>query len=281
MAKLISVDNHKNISLADNIAQISEPILSHTDVTAFGHIRLFKDGSRLELATHGDWLEHHFQQEYHSHSPMLECTAFKQFNILIWDQCESNILMQDARENFDLCHGISIIKSRKTYMDIFNFVSSHEHWYINNWYLNNISVLQRFISHYKDASAALINTTKPYVLDKPLAADFQLRELHQNVFDRPVESGNTNELMRKTILKRWQCQNNKNFYLTQAEIKCIYHLMQGLTAKSIARELNISHRTVETHVKRIRNKLGVTNKTDLIKYMKRTSFLADIGHSSP
>ena len=41
---------------------------------------------------------------------------------------------------------------------------------------------------------------------------------------------------------------------------CIMRVKKGLTSKEIARELNISHRTVELHVAAAMEKLGVSNR---------------------
>lgn len=41
---------------------------------------------------------------------------------------------------------------------------------------------------------------------------------------------------------------------------CILRVKDGLTSKEIARELNISHRTVEVHVAAAMEKLGVSNR---------------------
>ena len=63
--------------------------------------------------------------------------------------------------------------------------------------------------------------------------------------------------------------SRKMLGLTQREIEICNMIKSGLTSKEIARVLNVSYRTVETHRNNIRNKLEITKKgINLITYLK-------------
>jgi DNA-binding CsgD family transcriptional regulator len=51
-----------------------------------------------------------------------------------------------------------------------------------------------------------------------------------------------------------------NLYLTEREFECINYLTRGKTAEEIAIILNISKRTVETHVNNIKRKMNCYNQ---------------------
>lgn len=57
--------------------------------------------------------------------------------------------------------------------------------------------------------------------------------------------------------------------LTSREREVLQLLAEGLSNKEIARELNISVKTVETHRSNMMNKLQVSSKTELVKYAIR------------
>jgi len=59
-------------------------------------------------------------------------------------------------------------------------------------------------------------------------------------------------------------QKNSPKNLTIMQKKCSEFLLKGLTAKAIGCELNISTRTVETHINKIKDKFSCRNKTELI-----------------
>lgn len=53
--------------------------------------------------------------------------------------------------------------------------------------------------------------------------------------------------------------------LTRKELTVLYFLLRGRTAKSIAKILNRSPRTIEHSIERIKGKLGADSRTDLIE----------------
>lgn len=54
--------------------------------------------------------------------------------------------------------------------------------------------------------------------------------------------------------------------LTERELDCVFYLMRGNTRKQIAQLLNISHRTVESHLEQIRIKLKCSYRSGIIDY---------------
>ena len=60
-------------------------------------------------------------------------------------------------------------------------------------------------------------------------------------------------------------KKNKKFYkLSNREVDCLYYTIQGHSAKFIGQELSISHRTVESYLQNIKNKLDYHTKNELI-----------------
>lgn len=58
--------------------------------------------------------------------------------------------------------------------------------------------------------------------------------------------------------------NSKKDILTNRELDCLIMLAKGQTAKETARELDISPRTVETHLENIKIKFNARNKTEML-----------------
>ncbi len=75
--------------------------------------------------------------------------------------------------------------------------------------------------------------------------------------------------------------------LSKREKDCVFYLLRGKTAKEISKYMNISFRTVETHIQNIKNKLGCESRSDIIEYALLQGYLnyipqnfinADISH---
>ena len=54
--------------------------------------------------------------------------------------------------------------------------------------------------------------------------------------------------------------------LTNRETEVLKHIANGYSNTEIGKKLQISHRTVDSHRTNIRNKLGVHNLAQMIKY---------------
>jgi DNA-binding CsgD family transcriptional regulator len=59
-------------------------------------------------------------------------------------------------------------------------------------------------------------------------------------------------------------QSNKLALLSNRERECVYFLSIGYTDKKIAKQLNISPRTVETHISAAKSRLSVATRAELI-----------------
>lgn len=59
-------------------------------------------------------------------------------------------------------------------------------------------------------------------------------------------------------------------HLTAREQDCLKGLLQGFTAKMIAKKINISHRTVEEYLVKIKEKFNVTTKSQLIEKIQQS-----------
>ena len=63
--------------------------------------------------------------------------------------------------------------------------------------------------------------------------------------------------------------------LTQREMDCLELLAQGIEIRSIARQLDIGVSTIHTHLKRAREKLGLTSIESLISFAARFCYPID------
>ena len=69
--------------------------------------------------------------------------------------------------------------------------------------------------------------------------------------------------------ENYQVRTNRGkVVLTPRELDCLYYALIGFTAKVTARLLNISHRTVETHIENIKNKTGCFSRLEIINTIK-------------
>ena len=67
-----------------------------------------------------------------------------------------------------------------------------------------------------------------------------------------------------------------DYHLTKRESECLFYLIRGWTAKTIAKKLNLSNKTIECYIDRIKNKLDCPNKSSLIEKSIQLGFIFNI-----
>lgn len=72
---------------------------------------------------------------------------------------------------------------------------------------------------------------------------------------------------------RYYLVDYKGTYFTPREVECAYILMQGFTAREIAKMMMISHRTVEDYINRLKYKLNACTQVDLISKLSCCRFI--------
>ncbi|MEM1244541.1 MAG: LuxR C-terminal-related transcriptional regulator [Pseudomonadota bacterium] len=74
-------------------------------------------------------------------------------------------------------------------------------------------------------------------------------------------------------------QNDSNSKLTRRQQECLYYLLRGNTIREIAKNLNLSARTIETHMVHIKNIFAVRTKSQLIEKAIEQGYLNCIPRS--
>lgn len=64
-----------------------------------------------------------------------------------------------------------------------------------------------------------------------------------------------------------------NVYFTQREAECMMHLLQGKTLNEVGAALNLSPRTVEYYLSKIKRKLNCRKKKEVIQRVSQTDFV--------
>jgi len=74
----------------------------------------------------------------------------------------------------------------------------------------------------------------------------------------------------KTVNEAPKIQVPQNVELTPTELKVVQLVAQGMSNKDIADKLNVSQRTIESHVSNMLNKTNLNNRTELARWAIET-----------
>lgn len=114
---------------------------------------------------------------------------------------------------------------------------------------------------FSDRNCSIKNSSQSS-LDR---VDLVFSELRDALNRVQLFSQKVNNTQEKSILPNVQyCVDGQFVRLSPRQADCINSSLRGMTAKEIARELNISNRTVEEHLDILRCKINVRTKMEMV-----------------
>lgn len=246
-------EKHISITSVTDILAICAPIFNETNIRYYYHTRYYKDGSFFSLGTHPEWYKHFYAKEYYPKQYYLKTLPATYYEVL--DNYNTDAA-QEARQIFGLDGFFAIYEVNNNYTDIYGFATTPDTQNIIDFYFKNLIFLKKFIFFYKDKARSLIY--------KAASAEHRLilPNFKQNDLTSPFEAKMLSGLYepKKYYFNYEGCDT----FLSNREVDCIKHMLCGKTAKETAQMMEISYRTVETHLSNVKNRFGFTTKAELI-----------------
>lgn len=240
-----------SVRLAHEITQVFR-ILFNTDLlTGFSHSRIFDDGSRAELWTHAQAMQHSYtENQYIStiiHAPDVLGHANRVFFLedeidnIREPNVKSRYLKQinDQRELFG--HDNPFFVSKKTAIchEFYGFYGPKANRSMKTYIVNHLDDIQKFILKYNDKAKWMIKQAEEDRLVPPWRQSYMT--------PRPA--------------------------LTRLEKKIAQQASYHLKNKHIAEKLQLSVRTVEGYMGKLKEKYRVDSKRHLIIKLRQDPHL--------
>lgn len=278
MPENIAWREHLIYQTAPELNKLCKPLFQHFNTTYFNFVRRFPDGSEGCLSTDPEWTEYFYKHKLYkkvlADIRARSKTLANNLKIYPWTQFHNSPVRQAQSEHFGVGIGISLVFERANYTDFFHFGTQNEYQEMNELYHNFAECMIQFAHYFYDQGAKLIELASKE--DNRL--HFPDRRIHK--IDKPIPhlaKFDVDQFVQQTQPKRFMVYNidGKEVFLSQKEMQCVNLLTRGKTAPEIGEALFISSRTVETHFRHVREKLGLpagTHKADLISAIYQSGF---------
>jgi len=259
-----------NAAVLPRLQDICEP-LKIFDISNFGYGKIMKAQKLFRIGTHEGYTELFFKSELYnqidSHRGVLHSDVFseeKKTLFFLWTPEGPGGTM---RMSVNMWNGITFYQITKDYIESWAFGGSLGNVGLAEFYLNNLDILKKFLMYFKNAAKDIID-----MADKNKTIDIVFHDKNPNPYRADPEK--IHEFNKKILTKKYPISTGyKEFHISLREIECLLYKSQGLTAKQIARECNISPRTVETHFNKILIKSGLENMNQLLYLCKEEGLL--------
>lgn len=283
MGNIIIPKNYTSFVKANEVYDLCRPITNNTGIDCVGYCRVYKDGSIFSLTTHNKFLHFIYQTGISADFELLDTIATSSLftkgnsNKKCWFLTEvfCGDYWQQISNSFKLSNYLSIAEKFPDYYELFEFATCSGK-NISSFYLNHYEILETFMLYFKDRGDSLIKEAAKNKICTPkhnLEYKKVTKNLKQMVMGEKVFSNNfTAELQ----LKKYPLHNKDVIaHITSRELECLRYISQGYSYKEAGRILQISPRTLEVHLRNIKDKLNIDSQKDLWK-IYRSSMLANL-----
>ncbi len=256
-------------STHDVVARICDTLFKKTLVKHFDYIRFYDSGEMMYLGTNPEYMMsaftysllpsaeelkllhlaqlRNFFLSHHVPLPPGASANPERYNGIISKQAEfgiyNRLCLVDRGPNYYRGCAFGVRRSSKS---------------IFTYYINIIGILEKFIKYFENKVDALNSKMSvdnkiiiPHFHQKVLQIQDQI-EVVQFEPELDFENNKPNQFNAELI--------------TMREKECLSLIAQGYTMKSAAIKLKISHRTVEQHLRNIKEKYGLHTKNQLVEF---------------
>jgi DNA-binding CsgD family transcriptional regulator len=248
MTKFVPEENNVLYSAESEIKQICQPIIELLDLQYYSYGRFYDDGKCVLLSTNKDVFINHFKKEYQlTVAPKEEKkTRKKIYNLILIEDTLPDII---ADEYNLFGHGVmmDLIKKHPGYYEMFCFVAKKDAIDPTNKFINSRDSLDQFSEYFLNSAKSAIQLGEKNIIELPSSM-------------KPLING-APEGKKDDSYSIFH--NGKSIALTARQIHCLALLTVGKTTKEIAKDLNISAKTVEDHITALKIKLTCNRKYEL------------------
>lgn len=238
---------------ARSLQDLLAPLFSETPINFFVYGRFYKNGKSIVLNTHPEVTKYHLDNDLKfinafpvnpSDNKLLFCPKSEDIYGTRYDSIQ---------EIFDHSYPIDFVEFHEDYFDFFCYASAKGQGDQTNFYMSNLERL-KFQNLYirKQATKIIETAQQDHYFQIPQLVDADcFSYCRQHV---PEKVRLANEFLQQ------------QFKLSKRELDVLRLHSYGASAKEAARELVISVKTVDSHIRNIKDKIQIEKKHDLIRF---------------
>jgi DNA-binding CsgD family transcriptional regulator len=268
---LILPERHIALNSSNEMEQICLP-LKPFDLNHIVYVKVFKDGSHINLCNHSEWTKYFYEQSCYKVALFEGGPELYESGQILWHTLADQNIFRDARNYFKIDHGITIISKQKDTCDFFYIGSTSNKPQLINFYLNHFDILERFMLYFKERARPLIEKATKHKI-RLYRSDPNLKTELANIYYQPsLSSDLQKQFLKNTKVRHYQLDTKYPCTISQRELDCLVHLFQGKSAAEAGNDLFISRRTVEKHIENLKKKLDCQKRSDILKKLVAAGF---------
>ncbi len=272
------LNKHPSVIHANDMQELCTP-LKQLGITYFGHARIDEAGGLTTNCNDPKFFSHYYQQAFYQYDLHL-ADQIDNARYFLWDLVErygaTETLYQTGIE-FGLSHTFTIIENIGKVQNYYHFATKPGHDYMNEFYLQHVDLLEKFVAYFKDA--LLENGTLNQAYQEAHKVNVKINHggyLIKNSFGKFVKQHDIIRFLNNIDERKQKFEYQKPVInLNTNEIYCAYYLLLGKTAIEIAQILKVSSVVVANCIKRLKQYYNVDSDLKLIGAILSSNVLAN------
>lgn len=255
----INIEQHISIQLGPAVKDLASDFLQSHRLSHFSYVRQYHDNSGLCLTTHPEITVDFYQYKFYNSLDFQFDFAHQDRAYFLWMCANENErkLFDHAKNYYNIANGIIVINNQDLYQEQFYFATDIKNQSANNFYVNNMNLLEQFGHYFKDKAHSMIklcHTQRILVTDR-------------------VKNGDPDPYRTRPIPPNNHTQNQKT--LSKREAQLLNYLAKGYSCQKIANILDLKVKTIYLYQDNLKKKLGVYNRDQLVAYYWQKSHMFD------
>ena len=240
------------------IQKSTEFLLQKFGISYFGMQRITAEG-RWSLVTNNPvWVEHCASEKFYQHDPTLVHPAHYDAGVTFISAHRNpefrDSLLKTAADQFDMDHCLAIVDKNGQDAEFAFFATSCSNANIVGTYVSQFNALREFVRYFKAEHRQVFECAEEQGVDLAGLKQDAYFDNENVVSCAPGSAGNNADPVYDSLSLR--------------ERQCLHYLLEGNTAKEIARYLDLSYRTVEEYIANLKEKSGCRYLHDLFVLFK-------------
>ena len=153
--------------LSRNASEVFNPLLKDFGISFFSYTKLFANGQMYRICNNEDWSSIYYQKDFYNSSAYFQSfaqeTPLQQIRRYLWIARPNQPLYQEARQH-NIWNGICQCYRDTDYIEITSFAGELNDEHLNNFYLNNNSLVYDLSKHIYDYETQVLDAKKSEIL---------------------------------------------------------------------------------------------------------------------
>jgi len=264
----------KPYNFAETFTELCHEVLKDTPLNYFSISRVYKNGTYNALMTDPKWVEHYL--DHHYKNTIAQNVKHYQVNHVkdyeLWSLSSMYGQSEEMQRLYEDCcifgysNGITFVQEYEDCYELYSFSSSCIEG-VDQYVIENIDHLRLLTLMIKEK---LLN-------DQALSQEFEKAYEIPNNLPEPSLDQKPKILFKDLKINQFYFNEaDKKTYFTKKEILCLIYLVRGCSIKQIADILQLSPRTIETHLNNVKLKSRLTNLIEVRKRYVHNKFIKSL-----